>query len=86
METLTQEASYYCKKVALHLGRDHMVNDLEAIGIACYDDESDEVLADAFVSSVEAGDIEFDFSHCQAKNRPRHLYLEWLDIDEVWQD
>lgn len=40
------------------LGREEIIEQLESIGVACYDDEDTELLVDAFFDSYKAGDLE----------------------------
>lgn len=40
-----------------NMNREDLVSDLEYIGVACYDDESNELLADTYAESVESGDL-----------------------------
>ena len=42
------------------LSRAQLVEGLESIGVACYDEESDELLADAYGDSMLAGDLPGD--------------------------
>lgn len=39
------------------LSRDEVIEDLESIGVACYDNESTSLLREAMVDSMECGDI-----------------------------
>lgn len=83
---LTEAAKTYCTEALEALDREELVNMLEGIGVACYDEEDNTVLAESAADSVEAGDIEFDFGFHAAKASPHHVYMLWLDIDEVWAD
>ncbi len=82
---LSEQAKQYCKACLLTLPREELVEKLEAISIACYDDEDNEILADAAVDSVEAGDIHFDWSFAFSKSMPHSVKMMWLDIDEIWE-
>jgi len=84
MSKLSPEAKAYCKDILLKQGRTELVSQLESIGIACYDEEDDETLADSAVDSVEAGDIDFDWGLGQAKAFGHHSYMLWLDVEDVW--
>ncbi len=44
------------------LSRSELVEGLESIGVACYDEESDSLLADAYGDSMLAGDLPGDCS------------------------
>jgi hypothetical protein len=81
---LSPEAREYCIEVLIHNGREELVSSLEGIGVACYDEEDDRELAEAAADSVEAGDIEFDFSFVASKQYPHHLQRLHMDINEVW--
>ena len=85
MATLTPEAKKYCKEALKAQGREFLVQQLENIGIACYDDEDEETLAEAAVDSVEAGDIDFDFGMQYALTSPAHLRVLYYHIKDVWQ-
>lgn len=85
MQKLTEQAKTYCKEAISLMGRDEIVQTLEGLCIACYDDEEIEDLVDSYVDSVEAGDIEFDFKYGAAMQYPHHIKMLNLDIDEVWQ-
>lgn len=85
MQKLTDEAREYCLEVVGEINRETMVEMLEGIGCACYDDEDISDFIEAIVDSIEAGDIEFDFGIHAAKNQKHHMYMKWLDIDDVWQ-
>lgn len=39
------------------LTRDELIEGLESIGVACYDEESDDLLAEAYADSMMAGDL-----------------------------
>jgi hypothetical protein len=84
MSKLSSDAKAYCVEVLKNQGREALVSMLENIGVACYDDEDDYTLAEAAADSVEAGDIEFDWGHSYASSLPRHIYMAWLDIEDVW--
>lgn len=85
MQKLTEQAKTYCKEAISTMERDEIVSALEGLGIACYDDEDTEDLVDSYVDSVEAGDIEFDFSYSSAMQYPHHIKMMNLDINDVWQ-
>lgn len=85
MQKLTEQAKNYCKEAVATMEREEIVQTLEGLGIACYDDEETETLVDSYVESVEAGDIEFDFTYAAAMQYPHHIKMMNLDIDEVWQ-
>lgn len=85
MSTLTPEAKEYCKEALKEQGRDSLVQMLENIGIACYDDEDDDTLAESAVDSVQAGDIEFDFGIQYALTTPHYVRMLWYDVEDVWQ-
>ena len=85
MQKLTEQAKTYCKEAISLMERDEIVSTLEGIGTACYDDEKIEDLVDSYVDSVEAGDIEFDFSYSSAMQYPHHVKMMNLEIDDVWQ-
>lgn len=85
MSKLTDEARAYCQEALEVRGRYKLVEMLESIGIACYDEEDVEELAEAVVDSVEAGDIDFEWDHVTAKNLHAYAYMLWLDIDEIWE-
>jgi hypothetical protein len=85
MSDLTDEAKAYVKSVVLREGRQYLVEALENIGAACYDEEDDDTLADAVVDSIEAGDIDFDFGFYVARAFGGEQYRLWLDIEEVWK-
>ena len=53
-----EEKDALTQRLVNHVGRAGIVEMLEAIGIACYDDETTEELAEAAVDSIESGDIE----------------------------
>lgn len=85
MKRLTAEAKAYCQEALEAMGRETIIDMLEnQAGCACYDDEDTDSLAESAVDSVEAGDIEFDWGFAQAKSLGHHVYMTWLDIDEVW--
>lgn len=79
---LTSEAREYCLEVLVTRGRESLVADLEGIGIACYDEEGVEELAEAALDSVEAGDIDFDWTNPIGQSG--YIRKLWLAIDEVW--
>jgi len=82
---LSEEAKAYCQASLERQGRGAVVEMLEGIGVACYDEEGVEELAEAAVDSVEAGDIEFDFGMSAVdRSDGDYLYRLWLDIDDVW--
>lgn len=85
MSKLTEQAKTYCKEAISTLERAEIVSTLESLGIACYDDEETEELVDSYVESVEAEDIEFDFTYAAAMQYPHHIKMMNLDIDEVWE-
>ena len=85
MQKLTEQAKTYCKEAISTMERDEIVSALEGIGTACYDDEEIEDLVDSYVDSVEAGDIEFDFSYASAMQYSHHIKMMNLEIDEVWE-
>ena len=80
----TPEAKDYCTAAVELMERDELVAALENIAIACYDYEETEDFVASYVDSVEAGDIEFDFSHQAALSYPHHVKMKWYSIEEVW--
>ena len=86
MDKLTKEAKAYCVAFLEAQGREFLVQQLEGICVACYDEEDAAELAESAADSVEAGDIEFDWSFAPAKASKHHVYMLWLDVDEVWED
>lgn len=80
---LSKTARKYCKEYLKEQGREPLVEQLEGIGVACYDDDDLDDLLDCAVDSVEAGDIEFDWSHAAAKSCNHRCYMLWLDIEEI---
>lgn len=85
MQTLTNPAKEYCTAVVEQMPREELVAALENIGVACYDDEPIEDLVAAYVDSVEAGDIEFDFSQAFCLTLPHHIKMMWYDFVFVWE-
>lgn len=86
MQKLTKEARAYCLAAANEMSREELVQELENICIACYDEETiEEDFAPSFVDSVEAGDIEFDFNYSSAGRWSHPTKMLCLDIDEVWE-
>lgn len=83
MAQLTSEAHKYCKAALLEEGREYIIRLLEGVGVACYDDEETEELAEAAVESVATGDIEFDWSLACAKSCSHRTRMLWYDIDEI---
>lgn len=81
---LSDQAKEYAKEALQTLDRSVLIEMLEGIGVACYDEETEETFAEAIVDSIEAGDIEFDFSFAASKAYPNHIARMWLDIDDVW--
>jgi hypothetical protein len=82
---LSKEAKAYAMAVLLQDGRESLIAQLEGVGCACYDEESDETLAEAVVESIEANDIEFDFRMPSDRSyQPGNIYSLWLDIEETW--
>ena len=85
MEYLTKEAREYCTEVLLRMEREEIVEILEnQVCVACYDEETKYDLVPAMVDSIEAGDIDFDWSIGAAKGHSHYIYTFWLDIDEIW--
>jgi len=84
MKKFTDEAREYCKAAISLMTREELVESLENIGVACYDDEPIEDFIDSYVDSVEAGDIEFDFSYQAANQYPHHVKMLRYNIDEVY--
>lgn len=85
MNKLSESAKEYAKEALQTLERQELIDMLENIGCACYDEESEETFAEAIVDSIEAGDIDFDFSFVASKAYPPHIARLWLDIDDVWE-
>lgn len=84
IQKLTPEAKAYCTAAIELMEREELVAALENLGIACYDDEPIEDFVASYVDSVEAGDIEFDFSHAAALSYPHHVKMMWYDIEDIW--
>ena len=85
MEYLTKEAREYCTAALLTREREDVVQELESICVACYDDETmEDDLVPSMVDSVEAKDIDFDWSFAASKQYPHSVQMLWLDVDEVW--
>lgn len=84
MQSLTPEAKAYCTAAVKLMDRDELVTALENLGIACYDNEDVEDFVDSYVDSVEAGDIEFDFSYAGTLSYPYHVKMMWYDIEDTW--
>lgn len=84
MQKLTPEARIYCTAAVELMEREELVAALENIGVACYDYEPIEDFVESYVDSVEAGDIEFDFSHAAALSYPHHVKMKWYDIEDTW--
>lgn len=85
MQYLSRAAKAYCTKALAELDRAELVSMLEAICIACYDDESvSNDLVPSAIDSIEAGDIEFDWSFAASKQYGHAAQMFWLDIDDVW--
>ena len=61
-----------------------MIAQLEGVGCACHDEDSDETLAESVVESIEANDIGFDFGNGCLSGLTRSNYSLWLDIEETW--
>ena len=60
---MTDREKAACKFALIDAGRETVIELLESIGVACYDEESTEELAEAAAESVESGDIDFtDYS------------------------
>ena len=86
MDKLTEPAKLYCQAIFEGMEREALVEILEGqLSIQCYDHEDTDTLAESVVVSVEAGDIEFDWSHDTAKASSRSNYHLWLDIEDVWE-
>jgi len=85
MDKLTQAAKDYASNVVSKMERGILVAELEYIGVACYDYEPTEDLVESYFDSIEAKDIDFDFSIHLAKHQPHHLYMDWVDIEEFWE-
>lgn len=86
MNKLTKPARKYCQAALEAQGREALVEMLEGICIACYDEEDAEELAESAVDSIEAGDIDFDWGHGAVKVAGHYCYMLWLDIDDIWGD
>lgn len=85
MEYLTRQAREYCTAVLSLMEREEMVEILEGqLCVACYDEETKYDLVPAMVDSVEARDLDFDWSIGAAKVQSHYIYMLWLDIDEIW--
>ncbi len=86
IKKLTEQARAYCVAAIGTMERNEIVSTLESLGIACYDDEETSDLVESYVDSVEAEDIDFDWSYAAAMQYPHHVKMLNLDVDEVWQD
>lgn len=84
MSQLSEPAKAYAKEALQTLDREVLIQMLEGIGCACYDEETEETFAESIVDSIEAGDIEFDFSFAASKSYRHGIQMMWLDIDDVW--
>lgn len=84
MSKLSEEARKYAIASISEISREEMVSLLEGIGCACYDDEPEEDFVESIVDSIEAGDIEFEWSIWEAKSKSHSTYMLWLDIEEIW--
>lgn len=86
MQKLTQKAREYCLQAVENLySREELISMLENIGVACYDDEETTDFIASVVDSIEADDIDFDWGIAVAKSLPHHVYMIWLDIEEVFE-
>lgn len=85
MSKLTKEARAYCKEVVSTWSREDLVAHVEGVGSAAYDDDDDDDLVESVVTSIEAGDIDFDFSYTGSKAYPHHIQMMALDIEETWE-
>ena len=64
-------------------GRDALVDPLENIGTACYDDEPEEDLIESIIDSMEVGDIDrntIGWDLRSAQGYGNEAYHAWLDI------
>jgi len=86
MPTLTDEAKTYLAELFEARGREEITTELESICIAVYDEDDlvDDLIPCA-IDSVEAGDIDVEFSMAESKFH-HSAYMAWLDIEEVWND
>jgi len=84
IQKLTPEAKAYCKAAVELMDREELVSALENLGIACYDNEETEDFVESYVDSVEAGDIEFDFSYASTLSYPYHVKMMWYYIEDTW--
>lgn len=87
MSKLTDEAKKYAAEYLEAQGREAVVQMLEGICIACYDDEDlTEDLIPAAVDSIEAGDIEIPWDYATARATSYAAGMAWLDVDDVWAE
>ena len=88
MSKLTTKARDYAITYWEKQPREDIQNILEnQLGVAVYDDEPLEDLVESLVDSVEAGDVETDFfGMTYAQSLGHHVYMQWLDIDEIWEE
>ncbi len=84
MNKLSEAAKAYAVEALQTLDREELISMLENIGCACYDEEGKDVFAESIVDSIEAGDIEFDWSFAASKSYRYGIQRMWLDIDDVW--
>ena len=72
--------------VLLQGGRESLIAQLEGVGCACHDEDSDETLAESVVESIEANDIDFNFGmpSDRAYQPGAIRYSLWLNIEETW--
>lgn len=76
----------YVQLYAYHMGREWLVEQLESIGIACYDDEPTSDFVAAFTDSHEAGDLkDIPWGVFEAKSLSHEMYMAYLDVDDRWE-
>jgi hypothetical protein len=75
------DSAYPSRSNPFVLDRGEIIDELEALGTACYDEESDELLAEALLESVTAGDWGDVDDWREAVNsvaEPQEVYEWWL--------
>jgi len=70
----------YLREVLGMWGRQRLVEELENIGCACYDDEPNEDLIEAIIHSIECNDIDFDWSYSYANTMPHYIKMLRLEF------
>ncbi len=80
MSTETATTIYLRAAIGYSMGRSDIVEGLESTGTACFDDEDIGTLIDAYISSIESGDLDFPLTHATAQSMPKHIYMLWLEI------